>query len=141
MPIRRIMESEEGQEVYASLLSMVGGSVDDDSSCSSSSSSLQAAPAIDDSYSLQAMKFAHANQYGTLQAFENTSTNIAAAQMRNALTALGETVKDPAEKKVRITGTKRRRRRCGPCVRTIANARNSSSRRRWTTSSLSSDGT
>lgn len=35
------------------------------------------------------------------QAFENTSTNIAAAQMRNALTGLSETVKDPEEKKVR----------------------------------------
>lgn len=34
------------------------------------------------------------------QAFENTSTNIAAAQMRNALTGLSETVKDPEEKKV-----------------------------------------
>ncbi|KIH87641.1 hypothetical protein SPBR_05419 [Sporothrix brasiliensis 5110] len=32
-------------------------------------------------------------------AFENTSTNIAAAQMRNALTELAETVTDPAEKK------------------------------------------
>lgn len=35
------------------------------------------------------------------QAFENTSTNIAAAQMRNALTALSETVKEPEQKKVR----------------------------------------
>lgn len=35
-----------------------------------------------------------------IQAFENTSTNIAAAQMRNALTSLSETVKDPDEKKV-----------------------------------------
>jgi len=35
-----------------------------------------------------------------MQAFENTSTNIAAAQMRNALTSLSETVKDPNEKKV-----------------------------------------
>lgn len=33
------------------------------------------------------------------QAFENTSTNIAAAQMRNSLTALAETVKDPQQKK------------------------------------------
>ncbi|KAL1868678.1 UTP-glucose-1-phosphate uridylyltransferase [Diaporthe australafricana] len=33
-------------------------------------------------------------------AFENTSTNIAAAQMRNALTSLSETVKDPDEKKL-----------------------------------------
>lgn len=33
------------------------------------------------------------------QAFENTSTNVAAAQMRNHLTNLAETVKDPKEKK------------------------------------------
>lgn len=38
------------------------------------------------------------------QAFENTSTNIAAAQMRNALTGLSETVKDPEEKKVSFNG-------------------------------------
>lgn len=35
------------------------------------------------------------------QAFENTSTNIAAAQMRNRLTQLAETVKDPEQKKAR----------------------------------------
>lgn len=35
------------------------------------------------------------------QAFENTSTNVAAAQMRNALTNLAETVEDPKQKKVR----------------------------------------
>lgn len=34
------------------------------------------------------------------QAFENTSTSIAAAQMRNALTKLAETVKDPDQKKL-----------------------------------------
>jgi hypothetical protein len=34
-----------------------------------------------------------------LQAFENTSTNIAAAQMRNNLTNLAETVTDPEQKK------------------------------------------
>lgn len=34
------------------------------------------------------------------QAFENTSTNVAAAQMRNALTNLAETVEDPKQKKV-----------------------------------------
>jgi UTP--glucose-1-phosphate uridylyltransferase len=34
------------------------------------------------------------------QAFENTSTNVAAAQMRNALTNLAETVEDPEQKKV-----------------------------------------
>ena len=37
---------------------------------------------------------------GVSQAFENTSTNIAAAQMRNALTTLAETVKDPEQKKL-----------------------------------------
>jgi UTP--glucose-1-phosphate uridylyltransferase len=35
-----------------------------------------------------------------VQAFENTSTNVAAAQMRNALTNLAETVEDPKDKKV-----------------------------------------
>jgi UTP--glucose-1-phosphate uridylyltransferase len=35
-----------------------------------------------------------------IQAFENASTNIAAAQMRNSLTELAETVKDPEEKKL-----------------------------------------
>jgi len=34
------------------------------------------------------------------QAFENTSTNIAAAQMRNELTKLAESVKDPKQKQV-----------------------------------------
>jgi hypothetical protein len=34
------------------------------------------------------------------QAFENTSTNVAASQMRNALNKLADTVKDPNEKKV-----------------------------------------
>jgi UTP--glucose-1-phosphate uridylyltransferase len=33
------------------------------------------------------------------QAFENTSTNVAASQMRNALNNLADTVKDPQEKK------------------------------------------
>jgi UTP--glucose-1-phosphate uridylyltransferase len=35
------------------------------------------------------------------KAFENTSTNVAAGQMRNALNSLADTVQDPAEKKVR----------------------------------------
>ena len=35
------------------------------------------------------------------QAFENTSTSVAASQMRNALTSLADTVKDPEVKKVR----------------------------------------
>lgn len=34
------------------------------------------------------------------QAFENTSTNVAAAQMRNHLTHLAESVKDAEQKKV-----------------------------------------
>lgn len=34
------------------------------------------------------------------QAFENTSTNVAASQMRNALNNLIDTVKEPSEKKV-----------------------------------------
>lgn len=37
---------------------------------------------------------------GRLQAFENTSTNVAAAQMRNELTNLAESVDDPKLKKV-----------------------------------------
>jgi UTP--glucose-1-phosphate uridylyltransferase len=37
-----------------------------------------------------------------VQAFENTSTNVAAAQMRNALTNLADTVKDPEQKKVSL---------------------------------------
>ena len=36
----------------------------------------------------------------TQQAFENASTNIAAAQMRNNLNEVAETVKDPAQKKL-----------------------------------------
>jgi UTP--glucose-1-phosphate uridylyltransferase len=36
------------------------------------------------------------------KAFENTSTSVAASQMRNALNQLADTVKDPEEKKVRI---------------------------------------
>lgn len=35
-----------------------------------------------------------------LQAFENTSTSIAASQMRNALNKLSDTVENPEEKKV-----------------------------------------
>jgi UTP--glucose-1-phosphate uridylyltransferase len=37
------------------------------------------------------------------KAFENTSTSVAASQMRNALNQLADTVKDPEEKKVRIS--------------------------------------
>lgn len=36
------------------------------------------------------------------KAFENTSTSVAASQMRNALTALADTVKDPQTKEVSI---------------------------------------
>lgn len=39
------------------------------------------------------------------QAFENTSTSVAASQMRNALNNLADTVEDPEEKKVRIIYT------------------------------------
>ena len=35
------------------------------------------------------------------KAFENTSTSVAASQMRNALNNLADTVTDPEEKKVR----------------------------------------
>ena len=34
------------------------------------------------------------------QQFENTSTSVAASQMRNALNALADSVKDPSEKQV-----------------------------------------
>lgn len=37
---------------------------------------------------------------GGEQAFENTSTSVAASQMRNALNNLSDSVKDPQEKKV-----------------------------------------
>lgn len=40
------------------------------------------------------------------KAFENASTNVAAAQMRNNLTELAETVKDPNEKKVSSSGAR-----------------------------------
>ena len=36
------------------------------------------------------------------QAFENTSTNVAASQMRNALNKLADSVTNPEEKKVRV---------------------------------------
>lgn len=37
------------------------------------------------------------------QAFENTSTSVAASQMRNALNALADSVKDASEKQVSWT--------------------------------------
>lgn len=45
------------------------------------------------------------------QAFENTSTSVAASQMRNALNNLADTVKDPKEKQVRTTSLLRARGR------------------------------
>ena len=38
------------------------------------------------------------------QAFENTSTSVAASQMRNALNNLCDSVEDPSEKKVSFGG-------------------------------------
>lgn len=72
------------------------------------------------------------------QAFENTSTNVAAAQMRNALTNLAETVEDPKEKKVSSTKLQSAKRYSGS-----ANGSRlfSCSRPRWTTSLPSSDDT
>ncbi len=35
-----------------------------------------------------------------MQAFENTSTSVAASQMRNALNNLADTVEDPEQKKL-----------------------------------------
>jgi len=40
------------------------------------------------------------NEFCSTQAFENTSTNVAASQMRNALNQLADTVKDAKEKQV-----------------------------------------
>jgi len=37
------------------------------------------------------------------KAFENTSTSVAASQMRNALNNLADTVEDPEQKKVRLS--------------------------------------
>jgi UTP--glucose-1-phosphate uridylyltransferase len=39
------------------------------------------------------------------KAFENTSTSVAASQMRNALNNLADTVTDPEQKKVRSITT------------------------------------
>ena len=66
------------------------------------------------------------------QAFENTSTSVAASQMRNALTALAETCQNPEEKKVRFLSN---------TLYVAANASFSSSRLRWITFSSSSGGT
>lgn len=65
------------------------------------------------------------------KAFENTSTSVAASQMRNALNNLADTVTDPEEKKVRFFR---------PCLeRMKAYPPPSSSRPKWITSSPSSD--
>lgn len=69
-----------------------------------------------------------------MQAFENTSTNVAAAQMRNALTNLAETVKDPEQKKVSP-------RRHEKKLKGTNLTPHSSSRPRWTTSLPCSDDT
>lgn len=76
-----------------------------------------------------------ANIHLRTQAFENTSTNIAAAQMRNRLTQLAETVKDPEQRKASHTA-------CAALhTNQILNVYPSSSRWRWITSSLSSAAT
>jgi hypothetical protein len=75
--------------------------------------------------------------YDHLQAFENASTNIAAAQMRNALTTLAESVKDSEQKKASLA----QERRPQWLQMILANASHSFSRRRWTTSLPSSVGT
>lgn len=67
------------------------------------------------------------------KAFENTSTSVAASQMRNALTALADTCKDPHEKEVSLPLWAAR----GPCMLTPP----SFSILRWTTSSRSSGDT
>lgn len=66
------------------------------------------------------------------QAFQNTSTNVAAAQMRNALTSLADSVdvEDPAQKKVGYMHN----RHTGFSLR-LTRLSNSSSKPRWTTSS------
>lgn len=63
-----------------------------------------------------------------IQAFENTSTSVAASQMRNALNNLADTVEDPEEKKVYSSTS--------PQTYHTYLTPYSSSRPRWTTSSL-----
>lgn len=72
------------------------------------------------------------------QAFENTSTNVAAAQMRNALTNLAETVEDPKEKKVSLA---KKDQKISAMVVANANRLFSCSKPKWTTSLPSSDDT
>lgn len=66
------------------------------------------------------------------KAFENTSTSVAASQMRNALNNLADTVEDPTEKKVSRTNLR---------LESVYLMAGSSSRLRWTISSLSSEDT
>lgn len=65
------------------------------------------------------------------QAFENTSTSVAASQMRNALNNLCDSVEDPKEKQVSIIQEQEIKYTCLTLFC-------SDSRLRWTTSSLSS---
>lgn len=65
------------------------------------------------------------------KAFENTSTSVAASQMRNALNNLADTVTDPVHKKVCRNVDRQ------PWIWLISH---SCSRRRWTTSLRSLDG-
>lgn len=66
------------------------------------------------------------------QQFDSQSTNVAAGQMRNALNALSDTVKDPQLKKVRhIPGEAERR--ASAVWRTGADDDDRSLRLKWTT--------
>jgi hypothetical protein len=67
------------------------------------------------------------------QAFENTSTSVAASQMRNALNNLADTVTDSEDKKVRLNDNEE----FGHTLILYG----SFSRPRWTTSLLSSEDT
>lgn len=63
------------------------------------------------------------------QAFENTSTSVAASQMRNALNNLCDSVEDPSEKKVSNTEREWKQLSWSDNLSSV-------SRLRWTTSSL-----
>ena len=67
------------------------------------------------------------------QAFENTSTSVAASQMRNALNNLSDTVTDPKEKQVRASS-------CWTIHECDTNSVCRGLRRRWITFSPSSAG-
>ena len=66
------------------------------------------------------------------QAFENTSTSVAASQMRNALNALADSVKDASEKQVSFSHP----RNCASFADALANR---GSKLKWITSLPSSD--